>query len=54
MTTLPPTMDDWFGIILEIFKMEKLTYFLRNQKVWFYQIWSKWIAFIAPTRADFV
>lgn len=48
-----PTLDDWFGIILEIFRMEKLTYLLRNQKAKFYQIWNNWIQFITPTRADF-
>lgn len=54
MTPLPPTVEDWIGIILEIYNMEKLTYLLRTQKQGFYQIWSKWTTFIAPTRADFV
>lgn len=48
-----PTLDDWIGITLEIFRMEKLTYQIRIQKNEFYQIWNKWISFITPTRADF-
>ena len=50
----PPTINDWYGTILEIFKMEKLTYCLRTQKDKFDQIWEKWIEFITPTQADFV
>ena len=54
LTPNPPTLGDWYGIILEIFKMEKLTYFLRTQKEKFYQIWEKWILHISPIRADFI
>ena len=54
LNTTPPTVEDWQSVILEIFKMEKLTYSLRVQKDRFYQIWHKWIEFITPIRADFV
>lgn len=50
----PPTLEDWFGIVLEILKMEKLTYSPRVQKHKFYETWTKWIEFITPTRVDFV
>ena len=54
LTPIPPTMGDWHDIVMDIFKMEKLTYLLRVQGEKFYQIWNKWIIHIAPTRADFV
>ena len=54
LSPVQPTLNDWIGIILEIFRMEKLTYQIRLQKDKFYQIWNKWILFIAPTRADFI
>lgn len=50
----PPTLEEWYGMILEIFKMEKLTYSLSIEKGKFYQIWNKWITFISPMQADFV
>ncbi len=54
LSPIPPTLDDWIGIILEIFRMEELTYRLRTQQNKFYQIWNNWILFIAPMRADFI
>ena len=54
LNTPAPTVEDWYGIILEIYKMENLTYSLRIQKDQFYQIWNKWIEFTSPVRADFV
>lgn len=51
LNPVPHTLEDWYGIILEIFKMEKLTYSLRIQKDKFYQIWNKWIKFITPMGA---
>ena len=54
LTPIPPTMDDWHGIVLDIFRMEKLTYILRTRVDYFYRIWNNWIVYIAPMRADFV
>ena len=54
LNPVPPTLEEWQGIILEIFKMEKLTYSLRIQKDKFDQIWHKWTEFITPFRADFI
>ena len=54
LSPIPPTLEDWFGIVLEIFRLEKLTYLLRTQKEKFYQIWNSWIIFITPMRADFI
>lgn len=54
MNRVPPTLDDWYETILEIFRMEKLMYSLRIQKDKFYQIWDKWIKFISPNQAGFV
>ena len=54
LTPNPPTLGDWHGIVLGIFKMEKLTYFLRTQKEEFYQNWNKWIVHITLFRADLV
>ena len=48
LSPIQPTLEDWIGIILEIFRMEKLTYQIRLQKDKFYQIWNNWISFIAP------
>lgn len=42
---------DWFGTILEMLRMEKLTFQLRIQQDKFYQIWNKWILFITPIFA---
>ncbi len=50
----PPTLEEWFGIVLKIFKMEKLTYCLRIQKDKFQQSWIQWIDFVTPIRADFI
>ena len=46
----PPTLKEWFEIIFEMYKMEKLTYCLRIQKVKFDQIWAKWIKFVSLTQ----
>ncbi|KAF7641843.1 hypothetical protein LDENG_00270590, partial [Lucifuga dentata] len=54
LSPIPPTLKDWYEIIFEIFKMEKLTYSLRTQKDKFYQIWNKWIKYITPMRTDFI
>lgn len=54
LNPVPPSLDDWIGIILEIFRMEKLTYQLRIQIDKFYKIWNKWIIFVTPKRADFI
>lgn len=32
----PPTLDDWFGAVLEMFRMEKLTFKLRTQQEIFF------------------
>lgn len=49
-----PSLDDWIGIILEIFRMEKLTYQLKIQIHKFDQIWNRWIVFITSKRADVI
>lgn len=49
----PPLMEEWFGIIFEIYKMEKLTYCLRIQKVEFDQIWANWTDFCTLTQIEF-
>lgn len=54
LSPTPPNLNDWIGIILEIYRMEKLTYQIRLKKDKFYQIWNSWITFIAPTRTDFI
>lgn len=53
LNSTPPTLDDWFGTIKDIYKMEKLTYCLRTEKDKFDHIWNKWINFISPIRNDF-
>lgn len=45
-------LEEWFQVILEIFKREKMIDFLRIKKDKFYVICSKWITFIFPTQAD--
>lgn len=54
LNAIPPRLGDWHGIILEIFKMEKITYQIRTREDKFYTIWNKWITHIAPTTSDFV
>lgn len=33
LNTTSPTEEDWYGFILDIFKMETLTYTLRNRRI---------------------
>lgn len=54
LNVIPPKLGDWHGIVLEIFRMEKITYQIRTQEDKFYSIWNKWMTHIAPLRADFV
>lgn len=54
LTSAPPSLHGWIDIILEIFKMEKLTYIINIRKNEFYCIWNKWINYITPMRADFL
>lgn len=49
-----PLIDDWFDIIYDIYKMEKLTYFLKLRQDVFVSIWSKWTVYIAPRRVEFI
>lgn len=54
LNPVSPTLDGWFDIVLEIFKMEKLTYTLNIQKDKFYDIWNKCIKYATPIRTDFL
>lgn len=54
LTSIPPSLEDWIGIILEIYRLEKLTYQLKIKSDKFYKIWKKWIVFITPKIADFI
>ena len=49
----PPTIEDWIEITHDIFRMEKLTYSLRNQKEKLFWIWTKWTEYVKPVQPDF-
>ena len=49
-----PSMDDWYGIIYEIFVMERITFSMRLQELKFEGIWEKWKVYITPIRPSFV
>lgn len=49
----PPTLEDWFNVVFKIFKMERLTFFLKIRKDKFYKIWNEWISFVSPTHPEF-
>ena len=49
-----PLIDDWIDIVYEIYKMERLTYYLKLRQEDFTRIWFEWNKYIAPRRADFV
>ena len=41
-----PTVNDWLGVVKDIYNMEKLTYLVRDQKKKFKRIWSKWTDYV--------
>ena len=47
---------DWWleDIVYEIYKMERLTYYLKLRQEDFTSIWFEWTIYIAPRRADFI
>lgn len=49
----PPTIDEWTGIVHEIYVMEKILFSLRVEKDKFYRIWTKWTEHVKPIRCDF-
>ena len=49
-----PLIDDWIDIVYEIYKMERLTYYLKLRQEDFTSIWFEWNIYIAPRRADFI
>lgn len=43
----PPTIEDWIKVVQDIFKMEKLTFILRQEDDTFQRHWENWIRFTA-------
>ena len=50
----PPTIEEWTGIIYEIYIMEKISFSLKVDKEKFYKIWTKWTEYVKPIRSDFI
>jgi len=50
----PPTLEEWMDILLDIYKMEKLTFCLRLQSQRLFKIWSKWFVFVKPIWSEFL
>lgn len=53
LSPTPPHIEEWLQIILDICKIEKLTYSLRIQKDKFNKIWNKWVRYISPDQTTF-
>lgn len=41
----PPTIQEWIGIVNDIYLMEKITFSLRLQKNTFIKLWAKWVGY---------
>ena len=49
-----PMVDEWFEIIYNIFKMERITFALRLKQDLFVKRWEKWIRYVTPFHPSFV
>lgn len=50
----PPKIEDWVDVMLDIYRMEKLTFSARLKSETFKNYWENWIDFVSPLRVDFV
>lgn len=48
LTKNPPTVEDWIKVVQVIFKMEKVTFLLRQEQDKFESHWESWIHFTTP------
>lgn len=49
-----PTVDKWFDIIYNIFKMERITFAIRLKQGLFLKRWERWIRYVTPVHPSFV
>ena len=49
-----PTIDDWTGTIYNIYRMERITFTIRQQQNKFLKKWESWIVHIIPYQPSFV
>lgn len=48
-----PTLDDWIDVTIEIYMMEKITFFVNLKRDVFLEKWRNWVAYVSERRSDF-
>lgn len=50
----PPSINEWIDVVYEVFKMERITFVMKNQQDKFNHDWMIWLYFVARKRPDFI
>ena len=54
LKTDTPNIEDWIEVMLNIYRMEKLTFLSRLKTDTFNNYWENWVDFMSTLRRDFV
>lgn len=49
-----PTLDYWIDVTMDIYIMEKVTFYGKLKKYLFLEKYRKWVEFVSERRSDFV